>query len=107
LINLILDIVTIKGEEDIILQAIRDGTAKAVSDRSFLSTRQLGMAAFTIEGNTPDNFVTGLHETPGSPASQCAHRSEMFGILAVILLTNEICSANQITEGHITAKCDG
>lgn len=103
----ILDTVRMKGNEAALLQSLRDGTAKAVSDGSYLASKRLGTAAFIVEGCEQGDYIRGSHETPGSPDSQCAHRSEMFGILALILLVNKLCTHHQITEGRITAKCDG
>jgi hypothetical protein len=103
----ILDNIKCKGSEEAILQSIRNGTAKAVSDGSFLAQEKLGTAAFILEGDTPGDYIRGAHETPGAPDSQSAHRSEMFGILSIILLVNEVCKVNHIHHGHITAKCDG
>ena len=106
-IHTILDNTISKGNEGRLLQSIRNGTAKAVSDGSFLRSHKLGTASFVVEGETPGDLVQGSHETPGSKSSQCAHRSEMFGILALVLMVNAICKANNIQDGHITAKCDG
>jgi hypothetical protein len=103
----ILDNIHWTGNRADIVKALKDGTAKAVSDGSYLNTDKLGTAAFVIEGSSSGNYVLGSHETPGAPNSQCAHRSEMFGMLSVILLANQICHDNDITEGNITAKCDG
>ena len=103
----LLDNTVLKGNEDNLLQSIRNGTAKAVSDGSFLNSMDLGTAAFILEGDTVGDSIMGTHETPGSPDSQCAHRSEMFGILGLILMTNAVCKNNNIREGEITAKCDG
>jgi hypothetical protein len=102
-----LDNIFYKGNVTRLLQSIRDGKAKAVSDGSFLQSHKLGTAAFVVEGETTGDLVQGSHETPGSKSSQCAHRSEMFGIFALILMVNALCTKNDIQEGHITAKCDG
>jgi hypothetical protein len=102
-----LDNVTYKGNVGMILQSLRDGSAKAVSDGSFLAKEKLGTAAFIVEGAIPGNYIIGDHETPGSADSQCAHRSEMFGMLALIIMVNRLCDNHGITSGEITAKCDG
>ena len=106
-VHTILNNATTKGNEEALIQSIRNGTAKAVSDGSYLASHNLGTAAFIIEGDRQGNSIQGSHETPGSLSSQCAHRSEMFGILGLVLMANAICKNNHITEGAIIAKCDG
>jgi hypothetical protein len=56
----------ITGELGNILQAIRDGTAKAVSDGSYLSTAGIGTAGWIIEGDGKGNQLQGQHKTPGT-----------------------------------------
>ena len=102
----ILDDVNVRGNEIDILDAIRQGKAKIVSDGSFLAEAELGTASWILEGSK-GNYIIGQHETPGDLQYQCAHRSEMFGLLGGILTANALCKANGITSGTITAKCDG
>jgi hypothetical protein len=105
--HMILNEVYCNGDESKVIDAIRSGTAKAVSDGSFLKEQEIGTAAWVIEGNNPNDYILGSYETPGARESQCSHRSETFGLLGTILTVNAICTSNNITEGSITAKCDG
>ena len=95
------------GDRNNIIQSIRNGSAKAVSDGSFVPEEGIGTAGWIIEGNTIGNQVKGQFETPGSRSSQCSHRSEMWGMLGIIMTTNAFCLDHNITEGSIIAKCDG
>ena len=98
---------TIRGDVRNIIQSIQEGTAKLVSDGSYLKEQGIGSAGWVIEGNIEGNQIRGQHETPGSRESQCSHRSEMWGMLGIIMSVNSICSSHDITNGSATAKCDG
>ena len=102
----ILDDVQVRGDANDILESIRQGRGKVVSDGSYLEEEDIGTASWILEGSK-NNYVIGQHETPGDRQYQCSHRSEMFGLLGGILTTNALCEAHGITDGTITAKCDG
>jgi hypothetical protein len=86
---------------------INNSSAKAVSDRSFLPHQNLGTAAWIIE--SPDSTIqyTGRIICPGPAKIQCAHRSELIGILGMILHIDKICKEHNIREGEIEIGCDG
>jgi hypothetical protein len=103
----ILDQNEIRGEIDDVIQAIQQGTARAVSDGSYVESEGIGAAGWIVEGTREGNQIRGQQETPGSAASQCSHRSEMWGMVGIILTVNAICKEYNITRGAVTAKCDG
>jgi hypothetical protein len=81
--------------------------AKAVSDGSYVESEGIGTAGWIIEGSSDMHQIRGQHKTPGSKSSQCSHRSEMWGMLGIVMTVNEFCTRNSITQGTMTAKCDG
>jgi hypothetical protein len=97
----------VQGEQEDVIQSIRNGTAKAVSDGSYLQRENIGTAGWIIEGENVGNQIRGRHETPGSAGSQCSHRSEMWGVLGLIMSVNSLCQLHGIQHGSILAKCDG
>jgi hypothetical protein len=98
---------SVHGNIENIIQAIRDGNAKLVSDGSYVKDRSIGSAGWIVEGNEIGNQIRGQQETPGPKNCQCSHRSEMWGILGLVMTVNSLCQTYQITEGTVTAKCDG
>jgi hypothetical protein len=88
-----------------IAEAIRQGTAIAVSDGSFKN--ELGTAAFVIEGKDQTNRILAGHLTPGPPLSQSSFRSELSGLYGIVSLVNTICQFHHITEGKVCCACDG
>jgi hypothetical protein len=103
----ILDRNETRGNIDNIILSIQQGTAKAVSDGSYVAREGTGSAGWIIEGSVEGNQLRGQQETPGSRDSQCSHRSEMWGILGAVMTINDLCRNHNITQGAITAKCDG
>ena len=89
-----------------IIQGLRDGTIKVVSDGSFDRYKQLGTAAWVIATNRT-SYIIGRHWTPGEAIFQCSHRSELSGILGAIIHINTLCKQNQVAAGSIELKCDG
>jgi hypothetical protein len=98
---------TVHGNLRDIISSIQNGTAKLVSDGSYLAKEGIGTAGWVIEGSQIGNQIRGRHETPGSALSQCSHRSEMWGMLGLIMTINDLCQTHHILHGTVTAKCDG
>ena len=89
-----------------VVDMLRNGTIKLVSDGSYQSSLSLGTAAWLI-ALARHRYALGSHFTPGPGTAQCSHRSELSGILGGILHINDLCSQFQITEGHAELHCDG
>lgn len=89
----------------VIADAIRQGTAVAVSDGSFKN--ELGTAALVLEGQDSNNRILAGHLTPGPPSSQSSFQSELSGLYGIVLLVNTICRLHNIMEGKVCCACDG
>ena len=92
-------------------QAIRAGTAAAVSDGSFRPDSSSGAAAFTL-ATSPDVYdaslrLTGLNFTTGTRAAQSPYRSEAAGIIGVLSAISVLVSQFSITSGALTIALDG
>jgi len=74
--------IKLEGQEEMVIEAIRQGIAVAVSDGSFQN--QAGMAAWTIKSVTKANQIVGHGWTPGLAEDQSAYRSELFGLWGII-----------------------
>ena len=108
----------IKDNGAAIAQALRDNTAAAVSDGPYDDDFQIGTSAFIIVENirnlpqdmpdikgtfhnpsgkgyrrSPDNdnTIRGANQVPGSPEHQSAYRSELAGILGILITLQELC----------------
>jgi hypothetical protein len=85
--------------------AILQGTAIAVCDGSYKD--QFGTAGFVLQdGSDTDTRITGAHVTPGHPDEINPYRSELGGILAIVVVTEAIATLHNIQEGTIELGCD-
>ncbi len=90
---------------DVIIQALRGGTAFSLCDGSY--KLQHGTAGFVLQGgSSATGRILGCHCTPGHPLDQNSFRSEVGGLLAIILLANRICADHHILHGGIEVACD-
>jgi hypothetical protein len=89
-----------------VAQAIREGTALAVSDGSFKDA--VGTAGFVVEGPRY-NFhrILGDCMVPGYGDDQSAYRSELCGLMGIMYTLRELCAHHHIKTGAITVACDG
>jgi hypothetical protein len=90
-----------------ICESITNGSIKAVSDGSYLSSHRIGSAAWIIESPDKISQCTGKIHCPGPANIQGSHRSELIGILGIITHINKICNTNNIRRGGIEIGCDG
>jgi hypothetical protein len=89
----------------IIAQAIIAGTAVAVCDGSYKD--DFGTAAFVLQnGNSKTSRILGAHVTPGHPDEINPYRSELGGILAIVVTAEAIASFYDIHTGTIELGCD-
>jgi len=95
----------LEGNEDILINAIRQGIALAVSDGSFQN--QAGAAAWTIESETKENRIVRNGRTPGANTDQSAYRSELFGLWGIFYTLTQLTNKHKVQEGCITVACDG
>jgi hypothetical protein len=88
-----------------IAQAIIQGSAVAVCDGSYKN--QFGTAAFVLQhGNSKHHRILGAHATPGHPSDINPYRSELGGILAIVVLVESIATFHDIQQGTIELGCD-
>jgi hypothetical protein len=95
----------LQDDGDIVAEAIRNRTAIAVSDGSFKDT--YGTAAWVLEGDSSDGRIVGRVIAPGNDVDHSAYRSELSGILAVMIMVKHICEHHKIKEGAVELACDG
>jgi hypothetical protein len=88
-----------------IAEALRQGTAIAVCDGSYKD--QFGTAGFVLQrGDSKDARITGAHVTPGHPDDINPYRSELGGILAIVIVTEAVTTLHHIQKGVIEVGCD-
>lgn len=88
-----------------IAQALIMGTAVAVCDGSYKA--QFGTAGFVIQrGESTESRITGAHVTPGHQDDINPYRSELGGILAIVVTIEALASLHDISEGTIELGCD-
>ena len=92
------------GDLSDIAIAIERGSAIAVADGSFKACK--GTSAFMIGTGTAETQLRGTNQVPGSPAAQCSYRSELAGILGIVLCLKAICAEYNIQSGRATIACD-
>ena len=88
-------------QSTILANAIQNGQAKAVTDGSYQTT---GSAGYCL---TYNNIKwRGACRVPGNKAIQCAYRSELTGILAVLYMVKQLCLERNLDNGWLTIACD-
>jgi hypothetical protein len=90
-----------------LINDIKRGTARAVSDGSYFPDTGIGTAAWTIESDNKLEYITGTSIVPGPPLVQSAYRSEITGLLAILEKLRKLCKNHDIVIGEITISCDG
>jgi hypothetical protein len=88
-----------------IAEAIRNGSAIAVSDGSYKD--KFGTAAWALEGKTALHRITGHCVIPGDPNDQSPYRSELGGLYAMAVMAAAVCKLHQVSSGAIEIACDG
>ncbi len=87
------------------MQAIVHHTAIALSDGSFKNQR--GSSAWVVEGESEIGCIKRWNMVPGSDYDHYAYRSELTGILALLVIIGEVCKHNKVLDGCIAIGCDG
>ena len=91
-----------------IAQAIKDNTARAVSDGSFDPLTNKGTSAFVITAHKDTTLLfSGQNWSTGSKSEQSAYRSELAGIIGVLASLSVIIQRHNVTTGGITIALDG
>jgi hypothetical protein len=80
-----------------------NGTIIAVSDGSYSET--FGSAAWVLQG--VHMRCTGQVVCPGSAREQNSYRSEVAGLLSILIMVDQCVQYYNISEGSIEVACDG
>ncbi len=80
-------------------------TTIAVSDGSYKDT--FSTAAWVLEGDTSTGRIVGHVIAPGNGVDHSAYRSELSGILAVMIMVKNLCVYHNIKEGSVELACNG
>jgi hypothetical protein len=94
-----------QDDGSILAQAIQEGEAIAISDRSFHD--QYGTAAWVLEGCVSIGRAIGANVVSGTAKDQSAYRSELAGIFSILVFAKKMCEFFQITSRAIELCCDG
>jgi hypothetical protein len=101
--------ITTPGDGIAMAQAIRNGTAIAVSDGSYKDGR--GTSAFILEVSAnfdPTGRIVGVNSMPGEKEDpQTSYRSELGGVSGVVETVGIRCDRHSITSGSIEVELDG
>eukprot|EP00978_Attheya_sp_CCMP212_P021928 scaffold64534_cov32-Attheya_sp.AAC.2 len=91
-----------------VAQAIRDGTARAVSDGSYLISTGNGAAVYVLLGFSSRHMrIEGSLVVPGCSLTMSAYRSELWGLYGIVYILEDLCIQYTITDSHVTIGCDG
>jgi len=93
------------GTEQVVVADITQGTALAVSNGSFKEGR--GVAAWTIEGRTATDKITGACLVPGTAEDHSTFWSKLMGILGVLLTVHHILMDYKQVQGTLWVCCNG
>jgi len=98
-------IVWVTGKVQAIVEAIKEGTALAVSNGSFKDGR--GAAAWTIKGQLTIAKITAACLVLGTAGNQSAFWSKLVGILGVLLTVHHIPTEYEHVQGTLWVCCNG
>ncbi len=90
-------------------QALLAGTAIAICDGSYMPRRypNLAAAAWIISTGTPFPAVChGVTQVHGPPLAINSYRTELQGMLSLLLATSHLATLHGLSSGHLTIGCD-
>lgn len=90
---------------DALAQAIKEGTAVAVSDGSYKD--ETGTFVAVLHDGKLENILKTCNQVPGETDKQSAYRSELAGICGSLTLLYAVCKAYTIKKGLTTVALDG
>jgi hypothetical protein len=93
----------IQGDLNRLLQTIEDGTAYSGTDGSYKDG--YGTAAFRIQNDLEDH-ITGFNITPGLQEQQSAYRSELGGIVGILVLLDLLQQHYDLCIHRFVITCD-
>ena len=90
-----------------LLEDIRNGSSRCVSDGSYNPHTQIGTASWIIESHNQLEYIRGTSIVPGHHSIQSAYRSELVGLLALLEQLHNFTIDYSIMDGETTIACDG
>ena len=98
-----------RQDEQWIVNQLRQGQRiMIVSDGSYHPTHEVGTSAWVITSSTDTSRrIYGDNIVPGDSYVQCAHRSELAGLVGAVGHIHQLCQQYNIQDGHIEIACDG
>jgi len=93
----------------LLAQALRQGTAQAICDGSFMPKRypHLATAAWIIHtGSASHATCHGVTQVHGSPGTINSYHAELQGMLSLLIAVNHLCSSHSIPTGNLVIGCD-
>lgn len=100
-----LDTCTLPEDDGLaIAQLIRDGVAIGISDGSFKHT--YGTAAFILHHRLQNCSFLGMLPCLGHFETHDAYRSELSGLLALVIALQLLCSLHNLQSGSVVIGCD-
>ena len=89
-----------------VASAISNDRALAISDGSLKHSR--GTSAFIIEDEgVEESRIHGSNRVPGHAEDQSSFRSEIMGVLGIILLAEQVCIQFKVDRGSVRIGLDG
>ena len=95
------------GDEQYLVEQIVSESLVAVSDGSYIETDHVGAAAWIIETLDQSTSMEGTVVVSGDGTIQNSYRSELFGILGILVCINKLCIKHRVRSGGLTLYCDG
>ncbi|CAJ1951016.1 unnamed protein product [Cylindrotheca closterium] len=103
------EVITIEGSEDRLVQALRAGTLRAVSDGSYKA--KVGTACAQILTEDRRDIIWITCQTPGKFEDQSSTRSELIGLMASLLVLEWMAQLVQLklfaSQPSVEMACDG
>jgi hypothetical protein len=100
------DDLTVTGDRDWIVSAIRESTVLAVTDGSFMEELfpDVCSAAFILECSEGRGTITGSFTERSEDA--CAYRGEIMGLMAIQLILAGVHRSSEVNMGNVDIHCD-
>eukprot|EP00978_Attheya_sp_CCMP212_P008750 scaffold20541_cov58-Attheya_sp.AAC.5 len=100
------DHISITGSKEDLAMAIREGTAVAVCDGSYMpkADKKRGSTCLIIECQLTKTKLVMVCQSPGTYTN--AYRSEMMGLYASMCITHAFCLAYDIEARTMSISCD-
>ena len=89
-----------------LLQDIKNGNARAVTDASVSLYTETGASSFVITSLDLKTSISGSHGTPSGSTKMDSYRAELYGIFSILICLKHITLEHKINKGSIIIACD-